>query len=56
MPSLIKTPAWFLVYANVALIVLQKEKAVSVEIINQDIAASFKAYFNDLWAKSKPFK
>jgi len=56
MPTNIKTPAWFMVYDDTSLIVLQFENAVAVEIINQDIADSFKAYFNDLWKRSKPFK
>ena len=55
MPSSIKTPAWFMVYRNVLLIMLQSEKPVAVEIINQDIANSFRAYFEDLWGKSKSF-
>ena len=42
-------------YKNVSLIMLQSEKPIAVEIINQDISDSFKAYFNDLWNKSKKF-
>lgn len=56
MPSTIKTPAWFMSYADVTVIFLQSDKAVAVEIINKEIADSFKAYFDDLWSKSKPFK
>lgn len=56
MPSLMKTPAWFMVYKNVTGIFLQSKKPVVVEIVNQEIADSFKAYFDDLWNKSKAFK
>jgi predicted transcriptional regulator len=56
MPSSIKTPAWFITYKNVTGIFLQSKKPIVVEIINKEIADSFKAYFDDLWNKSKPFK
>tara|TARA_Y100000310_G_scaffold153042_1_gene152481 strand:+ start:60 stop:494 length:435 start_codon:yes stop_codon:yes gene_type:complete len=55
MPTNMKTPAWFMVYKNTSLIVLQNEKPVAVEIVNQEIADSFKAYFDDLWKRSKIF-
>ncbi|MEK6927676.1 MAG: hypothetical protein AABX11_04545 [Nanoarchaeota archaeon] len=45
-----------MVYANVTLIVLQKDKGIGVEIIKQEIADSFKGYFDEYWAKSKPFR
>jgi sugar-specific transcriptional regulator TrmB len=56
MPSKIKTPSWFMVYSDTSLITLQSGKGVSVEIVNKEIADSFRAYFDDLWDKSKPFK
>src|SRR3989338_6069103 len=56
MPIPIKTKAWFLVYKNTVLITLQTGKELCVEIVNQDIADTFKSYFDDLWAKTKPFK
>lgn len=56
MPSDMKTPAWFMVYKDTSVIFLQTEKPVAVEIINQEIADSFKAYYDDLWKRSKPFK
>jgi HTH-type transcriptional regulator, sugar sensing transcriptional regulator len=55
MPTAIKTKAWFMVYQDVTLIALQCGKELSIEIINQEIADTFKAYFIDLWKASKPF-
>ena len=62
MPVDIKTPAWFLIYKDTVCIVLQDNpdfkmtEALCVEVVNQQIADSFKAYFEDYWKKSKPFK
>jgi sugar-specific transcriptional regulator TrmB len=56
MPNKLITPAWFMVFADVTLIILQQNKAVAVEIENKDITDSFRAYFNDLWAQTVSFK
>ncbi len=67
MPMDIKTLAWFVVYKDVVNISLQTQKTkdsdknqiqkpISVVIKNQQIAETFDAYFQDLWAKSKPFR
>jgi HTH-type transcriptional regulator, sugar sensing transcriptional regulator len=56
MPTDVKTPAWFLTYKDTTTIILQHPTEIAVEIINQDIADSFQAYFNEFWKKSKPFK
>ena len=56
MPSSVKTPAWIMVYKNVSIIFLQSKAPLAVEIINQDIADTFMAYFNDYWSRSKPFR
>jgi len=55
MPTDIRTPAWFLGYKDVVVIGLQGAE-IAIEIINQKIADSFKAYFDEFWKKSKPFK
>ncbi|MFH1770696.1 MAG: helix-turn-helix domain-containing protein [archaeon] len=56
MNSDIQTEAWFMVYKNVTLISLQdKSKPIMIEIINQSIANTFKAYFDDYWKNSKKF-
>ena len=56
MESDVVTPSWFMVYADTSIIFLQSKNPLAVEIINQEIADSFKAYFEDYWNKSKPFK
>lgn len=55
MPTDIKTPAWFVIYKNVTGIFLQRKKPIAVQIIDQEIADSFEAYFQDMWKRTKPF-
>lgn len=52
MPINIKTPAWFMGYKDTAVIGLQ-EKQIAIEIVDQQIADSFKAYFDEFWKLSK---
>ena len=52
----IQTPAWFAGYKDVTIIGLQSKNGLAIEIINQEIADSFKAYFDAFWKLSKPFK
>jgi len=54
MPSDIDTPAWFMGYKNVAVIGLQSKVPITIEITNQEIADSFKAYFEEFWKRAKP--
>ncbi|MEK6908853.1 MAG: helix-turn-helix domain-containing protein [Nanoarchaeota archaeon] len=56
MPSDIKTPAWVGGYKDVTFIGLQTDEPIAIEIVNQPIADSFKAYFEEFWKKSKKFK
>jgi sugar-specific transcriptional regulator TrmB len=57
MNSDIKTQSWILIYKEVSQIYLQdKKKPIVLEIINKQIAETFKAYFEDYWKRSKPFK
>ena len=56
MPININTPAWFVGYKNVAVIGFPSSDPVTLEIINKEIADSFKAYFEEFWKMSKPFK
>jgi len=56
MPTGIKTPATFLTYKDTTTIILQHNDPIAVEIVNQDIADSFKAYFDEFWKKSERFK
>ncbi|PIN74595.1 hypothetical protein COV18_06910 [Candidatus Woesearchaeota archaeon CG10_big_fil_rev_8_21_14_0_10_37_12] len=56
MPIEINTPAWFMGYKDVAVISFPSSNPITVEIINQEIADSFRAYFEEFWKRSKPFK
>ena len=56
MPLPIETPSWILVYKDVSVIVLQSEEPIAIEIVNKEIAKSFKEYFNAFWKLSKKFK
>lgn len=56
MPVDVNTPAWIFSYKNVTVIGLPlAEKPLAFEIVNQEVANSFKEYFNWFWKKSKPF-
>ncbi|HLC64746.1 MAG TPA: helix-turn-helix domain-containing protein [Candidatus Nanoarchaeia archaeon] len=57
MASDVKTPSWIFIYNDVSQIFLQdKKQPVVVEIINKQIAETFRSYFNDYWSKTKPFQ
>ncbi|NQU78134.1 hypothetical protein HQ545_00010 [Candidatus Woesearchaeota archaeon] len=51
----LKTPSWVMIYKDTAAIFLQNKDLV-VEIVNQEIADTFRAYFEDYWRDTKPFK
>jgi len=56
MPVDIDTPAWFMGYKDTVFICFPQSNSVSVEIVNQDIAHSFRAYFEEYWKRSKKVK
>jgi len=56
MPMTIQTPAWIMGYNDTTVIGLQSRKGMAIEIVNQEIADSFKAYFEEFWKGTKPFK
>ena len=56
MPIDIKTPALFTSYEDTTLILLQAPEALVIEIISQQIADSFRSYFDEFWKKTKPFR
>lgn len=56
MPTGIKTPATFLIYKDTTTIILQEGSPIAVEIVNQAIADSFKAYFDEFWRQSNKLK
>ncbi len=55
MPTSIKTPAMFLIYKDTVVIATQYPAVIAIEITSQEIANSFKAYFDEYWKKSSPF-
>lgn len=51
------TPAWFLIYKEVTVIGLPlAEKPLAFEIVNKEVADSFRTYFDWFWRKTTPFK
>ncbi len=57
MPLDVDTPAWVLGYKDVTVIGLPlAEKPLAFEIVNQEVADSFKHYFGWFWKRSKKFK
>lgn len=55
MPIPIQTPSWIMGYKDVTVIGLQSEKGMAIEIINKEVADSFRAYFDSFWKLSKSF-
>lgn len=56
MPTNIKTPAMICGYKNTIFIAIQHPVVIAIEIVSQEIADSFKAYFDEFWKKTIPFK
>ena len=56
MPTDIKTPAYFLIYKDVVMIAVPSENPIAIEITSEEIANAFKAYFDEFWKRSVPFK
>lgn len=56
MPLDVDTPAWILGYKDVTVIGLPlADKPFAFEIVNQEVADSFKSYFEWFWKKTKRF-
>jgi HTH-type transcriptional regulator, sugar sensing transcriptional regulator len=57
MPLDIQTPAWILIYNDTVVIAIpQGIQPLAIEIVNKEVADSFRKYFNWFWENSKPFK
>jgi DNA-binding MarR family transcriptional regulator len=56
MPIGMVTPAEIEVYADTTLLITISTEPISVEIISQEIADSFRAYFDQFWKRSKPLR
>ncbi len=55
MPIDIQTPAMIFCYKDTTCITIQHPVIITIEIVNQQIADSFKAYFDAFWKESKKF-
>jgi predicted transcriptional regulator len=56
MPNDVRTPSEIEVYKDTTLIIMISEDPVSIEIVSQEIADSFRAYFEQFWKRSKPME
>ncbi len=57
MPIDIETPAWILIYKDTVVIAIpQGVQPLAIEIVNQEVADSFRKYFNWFWDNSKVFR
>ena len=50
----IKTPSYFLIYADTVMIAIASKEPIAIEITSEEIAESFKEYFKEFWKISKP--
>ena len=57
MPLKMESPSWVMIYKDVVLIAIpQGEMPFAFEITSQEVADSFKNYFEWFWKQSSPFK
>lgn len=57
MPHNIESPSWVMIYKDVVLIAIpQVEMPFAFEITSQQVADSFRNYFEWFWKQSKPLK
>ncbi len=56
MPIELNSPTWYMCYKDTAAICVISSKPITIEIVSQEVADSFMAYFEEFWKKSKPFK
>lgn len=56
LPVDIVAPSEIEVYKDTTLLITISTEPISIEIVSQEIADSFKSYFEQFWKKSKPFK
>ncbi|NOX71107.1 MAG: TrmB family transcriptional regulator [Candidatus Micrarchaeota archaeon] len=55
MPIPIETPSMILGYKDVTAIIIESGNGMAIEIINQEVADSFRRYFDVFWKMTKPF-
>lgn len=53
MPVDIKTPSYFAIYKDTVMITIPSVNPLTIEIVSQEIADSFMAYFEEFWKLSE---
>lgn len=53
MPKDIKTPSYTLIYKDTIVIFIISKDPISIEIVSNEVANSFKSYFESFWKLSK---
>ena len=56
MATDIKTPAYFLIYKDTVMMAIPSTNPITVEIVSQEIADAFMAYFEEFWKRTKKFR
>ncbi len=56
MPIDMKEPAYFTIYDGTVLITIISADPICIEIVSGEVADAFKAFFEEFWKLSKPFK
>ncbi len=56
MPTDIITPAYFLIYKDTVMVGIASSQPIAIEIISQEIADSFRSYFEAFWKESKKIR
>ncbi len=54
MTTGVTTPSWIMGYKDTTVIGIPSGRSISIEIVNQEIADSFRNYFDEFWRLSKP--
>jgi predicted transcriptional regulator len=61
LPTPIVTPSYIMTYKDTTVIIIVSDEPesgepISIEIVSQKVTDSFRAYFDEFWKRSKPFK
>lgn len=56
LPIDVETPSWIMGYKDTTIIGLQTGAEMAIEILNQEIADSFRRYFDAFWKLSRKFQ
>lgn len=56
MPIDIQTPAYFLIYKDTVMMTVSEENPIAIEIVSQEIADAFAAYFEEFWERTVPYR